>query len=162
MSRAHERAYRLLAERVKLRAPARYTLYATLTVVVASGAWWLIAHYGAGLFPALSDDLVRAGQEGVALKVHGAAAMLTLIAFGAMLFQHAPRGWALARNRGSGTLVVASLALLALSGYALYYLVTDAGHSALSIAHWLTGLLLVPLIVVHIVRGRRSRGRQFR
>jgi hypothetical protein len=162
MSRAHERAYRLLAERVQLRAPARYALYAMLTALIASGAWWLIVHYGAGVFPALSDDLVRAGQEGVALKVHGAAAMLALIALGAMLFQHAPRGWVLARNRGSGALVVASLALLALTGYALYYLVTDAVHSAMSVAHWLTGLLLAPLVVVHIVRGRRSRGRHFR
>ena len=162
MSRAHERAYRMLSERVQLRAPARYALYAILAAVVASGGWWLIAHYGAGLFSALSDDLVRAGQEGVALKLHGAAAMLALIAFGAMLFQHTPRGWALARNRGSGALVIASLALLALTGYALYYLVTDAGHSAMSVVHWLIGLLLVPLLIVHIVRGRRSRGRQFR
>jgi hypothetical protein len=162
MSRAHERAYRLLAERVQLRAPARFALYATLATLMASGAWWLIAHYGAGLFPALSDDLVRAGQEGVALKVHGAAAMLGLVALGAMLFQHAPRGWTLARNRGSGALVIAAFALLALTGYALYYLVTDAGHSAMSIAHWVIGLLLAPLVVVHVLRGRRSRGRHFR
>ena len=162
MSRAHERAYRLLAERVRLPAPARYALYATLAAVVASGAWWLIARYGAGLFPALSDDLVRAGQEGVALKVHGAAAMLGLIAFGAMLFQHAPRGFALARNRGSGALVIATLVLLMLTGYALYYLVTDGSHWAMSTAHWLLGLLLGPLIVIHIVCGRRSRGRDIR
>ena len=101
MSRSHERAYRLLAERVRLGVPARRTLYATVAALIGSGVWWLGVHYSESLFAARTDDLHRLAQEALALKVHGATAIAALLALGAMGARHARRGWVLNRNRVS-------------------------------------------------------------
>ncbi|HTS20873.1 MAG TPA: DUF4405 domain-containing protein [Casimicrobiaceae bacterium] len=151
MSRAHDRAYQLLAERVRWRDGPRRAFYAALTVLVGSGAWWLAAHY------AIEGDLARLAQEARALRVHGAAAFAILIAVGAISANHVRRGWSLERNRTSGSAVIALLAILIATGYALYYLVDDASRPAVSLSHWIVGLALAPLIALHIVVGRRSQ-----
>ena len=48
----------------------------------------------------------------------------------------------------------AFVALIA-SGYAVYYLVDDASRASISSAHWLIGVALAPLLVMHIVIGRQ-------
>lgn len=159
MSRTHERAYKLLAERVRLGASARWALYATTAALIGSGVWWLGVHYAASILSGKSDDdYSRLAQEALALKVHGAMAFATLVALGAMSAQHVRRGWALKRNRVMGSLLVAEFTLLVLTGYALYYLVNDNTHGPVSALHWVSGLALAPLLAVHIITGRRSRG----
>ena len=161
MSPAHERAYNLLAERVRLGVSARRALYATIGAVVLSGVWWLAVHFASALFAARDDELPRLARESLALKVHGAAAFAILLALGAMGAYHVRRGWGLGRNRSSGSFVVAVCVTLVITGYALYYLVTDANRTPISVLHWALGLAFVPLLVVHIARGRRSRGAPF-
>jgi hypothetical protein len=158
VSRTHERAYHLLAERVQLRTPVRRALYAVLTALVGSGVWWLGAHFAVALFGSDADDLHRLAREALALKVHGAAAFAILLALGAMAAHHVRRGWALDRNRASGTIVLACFAMLILTGYALYYLVGDDTRARISLAHWALGLALAPMLVVHVSLGRRGRG----
>ena len=139
---------------MRLKAPARFALYVTIAALVASGLGWLCAHYaGSG------DDLRRLAIEAWMLKLHGAAAFATLIAVGAMSAHHARRGWLLARNRASGTLVIAILAALIVTGYALYFVVTDLTREPVSIAHWVVGLALGPLLIAHVTLGRRGRER---
>jgi hypothetical protein len=156
MSRAHDRTYRLLSERVRLAAWPRRALYTVVAAVVGSGAWWLVAHYSGG------DDLARLVQEAPALKVHGAASFAMLLALGAMSASHVRRGWGLARNRLSGSVLIAVFAVLVATGYALYYLVDDATRPPVSLLHWLVGLGSAPLLLGHIVVGRRSRRPQQR
>jgi hypothetical protein len=158
MSRAHERAYRLLAERVRLGESARRALYATIAALIGSGVWWVGIHYAASIFAAKTDEFSRLARQALALKVHGATAFAALFALGAMSAHHVRRGWALKRNRLMGSLLTALLALLVVSGYALYYLVSDDSHAAVSVLHWVLGLALAPMLIVHIVTGRRSRG----
>jgi hypothetical protein len=157
MSRAHERAYRLLAERVRLGDSARRALYATIAALIGSGVWWIGVRYGARFF-AGPDTFSRLARESLALKVHGATAFAALLALGAMSAHHVQRGWALKRNRLMGAVLLALFALLIVSGYALYYLVSDDTHGSVSVLHWTLGLALAPLLIVHIVTGRRSRG----
>jgi hypothetical protein len=157
MSRAHERAYNLLAERVRLGVSARRALYVTIAATVLSGMWWLGIHFANVLFASRNDDLQRLAQEAVALKVHGATAFAILLALGAMGAYHVRRGWGIGRNRGSGSIVVAFCALLVVTGYALYYLVTEDSRTTVSVLHWGFGLAFVPLLIVHIALGRRSR-----
>jgi hypothetical protein len=159
MSRAHDRAYRLLAERMRLADPARWALYGVFAVLIASGAWWLAVHYEGQLIPTWNDELRRLALEAWSMRVHGAAALVTLVCVGAMLTNHARRGWTLARNRGSGATVIAAFLVLTLTGYALYYLVSDVSRPPVSMVHWGLGLALVPLLALHIVLGRRSRAR---
>ena len=157
MSRTHERVYHLLAERVQLGTAARCALYATLVALTISGAWWLGVHFAATLFGSDVDDLRRLARESLALKVHGATAFAILLALGAMGAYHVRRGWALDRNRASGSFVLACFAVLILTGYALYYLVGEDTRASVSLAHWALGLALAPVLVVHIILGRRSR-----
>jgi len=158
MSRAHERAYRLLAERVRLGTPARRALYATIAALIGSGVWWLGVRYAPNAFVGKPDDFARLAQESLALKVHGATAFATLFALGAMSAYHVRRGWALKRNRIMGSVLAAAFTLLIITGYALYYLVSDNSHAPISVLHWALGLGLAPILIVHIVTGRRSRG----
>jgi hypothetical protein len=157
MSRTHDRVYHLLVERVRLGTGARRALYATLTALIGSGVWWLAIRHGSGLAGAPTDDLARLAREALALKAHGAAAFAALLALGAMGAHHVRRGWALKRNRGTGSVVVAAFMLLIVSGYALYYLVSDDTHASVSVLHWVSGLALAPMLIAHIVVGRRSR-----
>ncbi len=149
MSRTHERTYRVLAERVRLGAPARRALYATVAALVGSGVWWLCVHYAGNVFAA-ADDLYRLTQEALALKVHGATAFAAMLALGAMSAHHVPRGWRLKRNRVTGSVISAEFALLIVTGYALYYLVSDDTHAPVSVLHWALGLALAPTLIVHM------------
>jgi hypothetical protein len=159
LSRSHERAYELLAERVKLGTASRRALYLVIAVLVASGLWWLGIHYVDAFTPSSASELDRIGREALALKVHGAAVMAALLALGSMGAAHARQGWILKRNRASGSLMIGAFALLILTGYALYYIVDDLTRPPVSVAHWLIGLVLAPLLIVHIALGRRGRAR---
>jgi len=138
--------------RMRLKPAARRMLYATIALLVGTGAGWLAVHYATAF-----DDLRRLALESLLLKFHGAAAFAMLIAVGAMSAHHARRGLAIARNRISGIGVIAMLALLIITGYALYYLVTDLTHTPISMAHWLVGVAFVPLFIAHLMIGRRGR-----
>jgi hypothetical protein len=153
----HDRLYRLLAERVRLGDAARRALHATMTALIGTGIWWLLVRYGDAT-GAATDELSRVAREALAMKFHGAAAFATLFALGAMSAQHARRGWALRRNRASGSLLAATFALLVLTGYALYYLAGESAHAPVSALHWLGGLTLAPMLALHIAFGRGSRG----
>lgn len=156
MSRTHERVYNLLAERVRLGTSARRVLYAVIAAATLSGTWWLGVHFGSTWLAAPDEAMQRVAREALALKVHGATAFAMLLALGAMGAQHVRRGWRLGRNRGSGSVVIATCAVLVSTGYALYYLVTEATREPVSLLHWALGLALVPLLIVHIARGRGS------
>jgi hypothetical protein len=161
LGRAHERAYDLLAERVRLGTAARRALYVTIAALVLSGIWWIGVHFASAWLVARDDDLQRLAWEAIALRTHGAAAFATLLALGAMGAYHVRLGWGLGRNRGSGSVVVVVLATLVITGYALYYLVTDASRTPISVLHWGLGVGLVPLLITHIALGRRSRNIPF-
>ena len=74
---------------------------------------------------------------------------------------HARRGWALKRDRGSRSVVVATCAALVITGYAPYYLVSEASRTPISVLHWGLELALLPLLIAHIALGRRSRNAPF-
>ena len=157
MPRAHERTYRLLAERVRLATWARRTLYVVIAAAIATGIEWLLVHYG-GL-PGAADELQRAAHETLAMKLHGAVAFVLLMALGALSTNHMRRGWSGGRNRRGGCALVLLFAALVVTGYALYYLVSEESRPAVSLLHWTLGLGLAPLVVVHIFLGRRTRAR---
>ena len=142
---------------MRLRPAARWTLYGTIVLLVSSGLPWVAIHYANGI-----DDLRRLAVESLLLKVHGAAAFAMLIAAGAMSAHHVRRGWLLRRNRVSGAIVIGLLVVLILTGYALYYLVTDATRSPISITHWVIGIAFAPMLIAHVTIGRRTGERPAR
>lgn len=148
---------RRLASIASARMPdwQRLAVYgATALLLLSGGLWLLLHHYGAveGEFGASPSP-----WEHPTLAVHGAAAMAFLFLFGSLLPVHVMRGLALHRNRLTGFALLVLNGLLALSGYGLYYAGGDQLRAAISLLHWLPGLLLAALLVVHIVIGRRQR-----
>ena len=146
----HSAASRL---RFRIEPWQRRMIYLCVTALVASGSVWLVGHFllhGATEFGEASNPWAP-----WTMKVHGAVAMVTLFFVGSLLNGHMRRAHAQRRNHWSGWSMVAFWGWLTVSGYALYYIAGEQSRSLWSTSHWVPGLLLPLLILVHIVLGRR-------
>ena len=129
-------------------------LYGTAGVLLASGLGWLISHYLLVVHGPFGD--APHPSEIWWLRLHGAAMIGFLVAFGALLPGHAVRNWRGGFNRGSGLAVVIVAAVLAVSGYGLYYIVGDEWRARVSLIHWVVGLAAAVALGVHVVLGKRA------
>ncbi len=116
-----------------------------MAALFATGvAWWLLE-----------------GGTGAArlylIAAHGLAAMAFLLTLGAIFVLHVREGWRRRLNRISGTLVLTVAGVLILTAFSLYYLGSEALRSIASDLHIVVGLALPPMLVVHVIFGRRAR-----
>lgn len=133
----------------------RVLAYLVLALLFASG----LAHF------LLRDYFQLPGPFGPAprplqttmLRIHGGAAMATLVLLGSLLGAHVLRFWRQRQNRVAGALFLGGLALLVFSGYGLYYLDDEALRGWTRDSHIATGLAVLPLFFWHLRRGRGSR-----
>lgn len=130
-------------------------LYASGTLLVLSGALWLLFHYFVRL-PGQFGDMPHP-LEPVWLTIHGLCAAAFLIGFGSVMPGHVRRAWVARRNRWSGTFFFGLLALLITSGYGLYYIGEDDVRAFVSAVHWVIGLGIPVMMGWHIWLGRASR-----
>ena len=130
-----------------LRPWQRRLLYCSSAVLLLTGIYWAVLHYG-GLPPYLSEAFL--------MKVHGAAAMALLVAIGSVLPAHVPTGWATKHSRTSGTMILAGCGLLTLTGYVLYYAGNETVREAASYVHLALGLV-VPLFFGAHLQAKSSR-----
>ena len=139
---------------LKLRPNHRRWLYVCSVLLLVSGLGWLVAHY----FLHGRDDFPGAPHPSEVwwLRLHGAAAMGSLVTFGMVLTHHVRSGWRQRVNRISGVVNLATIGALALSAYGLYYIVDDRARSAISVTHWVVGLIAAAALPVHISLGRRQ------
>jgi len=119
----------------------KWTLYGVTLTLWATGSMWLLA----------SD------WQSVAMRIHGAAAMGFLMAYGALLLHHVPLGWKQQRERVTGAILVAVNGILILTGWGLYYFVDRALRDWTGKLHWILGLGLPVLIFIHVLIGRRNK-----
>jgi hypothetical protein len=139
---------------VRLERWHRRCIYGTAAWLTATGLLWLLAHYfmrpvgefGVGVHP----------FEPWSMKLHGAGAMAALFFVGSLMNSHMRRALKAGRNLASGWSMITLLSALILSGYALYYLASEQSRPVWSAAHWVVGLALPLLFVLHIALGRRS------
>lgn len=132
----------------------RRGFYGVFGGLLVSGVAWLVAHF----------FLRAAGEFGIAIhplepwsmKLHGAAAMAALWLTGTLLHLHIRRGLAARRNLPAGWSMIVLLLLLTLTGYALYYIAGEESRPLWSLVHWGAGLLLLPLVWLHVATGRRA------
>ena len=139
---------------LKLRPGHRRWLYLSSVLLLVSGIGWLVGHYfmhGPSDFP----DAPNASEPWW-LRLHGAAAMGFLVAFGALLPQHVRSGWRQRVNWTSGVLMLVVVSVLTLTAYGLYYIGDDRARAFISIAHWTVGLVAAAGLPVHIMLGRRQ------
>ncbi|HAT32605.1 MAG TPA: DUF4405 domain-containing protein [Janthinobacterium sp.] len=133
----------------------RRSIYAAGGVLLASGLAWLLAHYF--LRPVGQFGESVSPLEPWAMKLHGASAMVVLFFLGSLMNAHIRRALKAGRNLVSGWAMIVTLLLLIVTGYGLYYVAGDSDRPLWSGAHWIIGLALGALTVLHIVLGRRAR-----
>lgn len=140
---------------VRLAGWHRYTLYIVVAALTVTGIAWLLLHYfgrQTGEFGVVAHPL-----EPWSLKLHGFASMLVLFFIGTLLNGHMRRSWKIRRNHISGLILALGMLLLALTGYALYYVAGEEARPVISAIHWIIGLASPVALVAHIVLGRRTR-----
>jgi hypothetical protein len=122
----------------RLHPAHRALLYIVLALLFASGL--------AGEMEAVRATL---------MKVHGAAAMGTLVFLGVLLARHVPGGWAARANRLSGALLLAAALWLTLTGYLLYYAGGEKLREIAAQTHLWVGIGVAALFSVHLIRPRQ-------
>ena len=137
-----------------LEAWQRRSLYVLFAALLLSGGLWLIAHYflrtssefGASIHP----------WEHPVMQAHGAFALLICIISGSLIHWHIKRAHQAQRNRASGWTMVGFMLTLLITGYGLYYWASEETHQWWSMLHWIPGLALPVLLLLHILLGRRA------
>lgn len=140
---------------IKLSRRHERWVYAVGGLLLLSGVGWLIAHYFLAAASEFGDP--HHGSEPWWLRLHGAAAMGFLVIFGALLPAHIVAAWRSKKNRLSGGLMIAVVALLGFTAYGLYYASSDTLRSWLSAIHWTTGILATGVLVWHVLIGKHLR-----
>src|ERR671931_2825471 len=100
----HMRSCTRMAERNRQHPVMRGLIYAALFALLATGLLWKL-------------DMGRA----VLMKIHGAAAMASMVLLGALLARHVPCGWRSRANRTSGAALLAASLLLRVCGHPPYF-----------------------------------------
>ncbi len=134
----------------------RVAVYLIVGVLWASGCWWLF----------LDEFLVQRGPFGATphpweaplLLIHGITAIISLYLFGWISARHLLHWWIVGLRRLSGGSLAALLALLIVSGFALFFLSDDAWQHRTVLIHDGIGLGITLLAVQHwFFRGRKRR-----
>jgi Na+-translocating ferredoxin:NAD+ oxidoreductase RnfE subunit len=131
----------------------RFWTYVAFAALLVTGVIWLVA------------DQLKASENGEmwqaiaadTLMLHGITAMIALILLGAMIPLHIQRSWRAGKNRITGSVMVATNAVLIVTASGLYYAGSDLLRTFVANLHIAAGLAVPALIVTHIVLGRRTR-----
>lgn len=138
-----------------LSANYRLLIHVTGLVLWASGVGWLVFHFfvrTAGEFGPTQSPL-----EPWWLKLHGAAAFLALFTLGLLWGVHVLKGWVSGQRRVSGGGLLTLLVALSVTGYLLYYAGSDELRAMVSLAHWIPGLALPMIYLIHRLKAARAR-----
>ena len=129
----------------------RTWIVTTGVVLLVTGLAWLLVHYSVG---GGSGELPHPSEAWL-MRAHGLAGFAALFTLGTLAAQHIPHGWRLgARHRHAGQrrtgLVLCTLgALLAATGYALYYFAPEPARPAIGWVHAGLGVSMAALLLAH-------------
>ena len=138
---------------MRLDVGLRFWNYAAFAALVVTGVIWLVADQ---LKTSEHGEMWQAIAANM-LMFHGITAMIALILLGAMIPLHVQRSWRAGKNRFTGSVMVATNAILVVTASGLYYTGSDLLRTFVADVHIAAGLALPALIVTHIVLGRRAR-----
>jgi cation transport ATPase len=159
MSRRVQRSDVRTVSRIAARRPELW-LYATGTLLWASGLGWLASHYLVSSRDAFME--LSHPWDAAWLRLHGAAMLAFLVALGALLPTHIAPAWRRRTNRRSGLVMLIVVAVLALTGYGLYYAGDERLRPWISTIHWGVGVCAVLALLAHRVLGRRRQATRAR
>lgn len=141
-----------MASALQLDPRFRWGLYAAFAILFVTGAVWLLADQ---LKETVQDEFWQ-GTAANLLMIHGGTAMVALLMLGALIPVHMDRAWRSRLNRVTGTAMITFNFVLIVTAFGLYYLGSDTLRPWISDVHITAGLVLAPLFLFHIWRGRRS------
>jgi hypothetical protein len=138
-------------ERMSMR--RRLAVYSILGALWLSGLAWLV----------LDQFFESRGPFGVipnpwrppVLLVHGVVAIFSMYLLGWLTARHVIKLWPGRLRRLSGGALAAFLALLAMSGFALFFVSDDRWQHAAAVAHEVLGLAITALAIQHWFAARR-------
>jgi hypothetical protein len=95
------------------------------------------------------------------VMAHVAATPVFFFFVGSVWWAHVVRYWKIRERRTSGATMVVLLAIVALTGYLLYFMGSEVGVGLSRAAHTIVGVAATAFYIVHSVVGLRSarRGR---
>ena len=118
-----------------------------LAGLTLSGAAWLLARYVFVSETEFGRQLPSWAAR--VLAIHGGIAMLSLIAVGAWLPMHVVPRLRSGRGLATGVPQLGLLAVLAVTGFGLYYIADESSRPTWSVVHWIAGLVLAIVLLVH-------------
>lgn len=137
---------------LRLSPRLRYAVYAVIALLFLTGAGWWFADR-------LKETAESEKWQSVAanlLMLHGAAAMIALLLFGAIFADHVQKSWRRRKNRVMGVILLGTVTILITTAFGLYYSGSETVRPWVSWAHLLVGLVLPMLLLFHIFSGRRA------
>jgi hypothetical protein len=137
---------------LRLSSSFRYAIYASFTVLLLTGAGWLVADWQKDI----SSDEIWQQSIAYLLMAHGGTAMVTLLLLGALIPVHLMRAWRSRKNRISGSTMANFNAILIGTAFGLYYLGSETLRPWMSWIHIAAGFSLALLFPLHIYLGRRK------
>jgi hypothetical protein len=140
--------------RVPMSPRLRRLVFSVGALLWLSGALWLVLHYGSAERTAFGP--MPNPWEPVVMRVHGMLAVGGVFLLGWITAGHVSERWRSRPRRLSGLLLIASAAVLVLSGYALYY-TTGSPHEAAGLAHEILGVAALIVALAHWERRRARR-----
>jgi uncharacterized membrane protein len=136
---------------IRLKRAHRYAVYIVLALLFLSGAIWACFNHFA------EPNEFASASKSTSMKIHGAAAMAMLLLIGMLLNGHAKFAWRARRNRANGSIFLSALAVLAITGYGLYYTGGEQLRACTSWIHLAVGLVLPVLLILHVWLGKKTR-----
>jgi len=131
----------------------RTTIFVVFGALWGSGCYWLMLHWFFA-HPSQFGPAQHPWEPGV-LRVHGWIAVASVFLLGWVTARHVSDRWYQSVRRTSGLAMVGVLALLAITGYALYY-TTDALHDSAALIHEVLGIGALLFALTHWRRYRVS------
>lgn len=134
---------------------SRRAVYGLSLLLLITGATWLALHTWMRIEGPFGPE--HHPLEAWLMRLHGLLALPALLGLGALLPAHVWPAWRPRRRRNSGLALLSACGLLALGGWALYYVADEAARGWLSVSHWMLGLALPAIVLGHIIGARRER-----
>jgi hypothetical protein len=136
-------------KRSKLRLSlfTEFFVYLVFGILLVTGIAWMV-------FQARLDEGNHVSS--LMLKLHGGAAMVSLILLGALI-NHVRKGWKSRKNRTSGLTLILAILFLVVTGYGLYYAGDEQLRTLISQWHSWVGLGIVLLLPAHVLIGHAFR-----
>jgi hypothetical protein len=134
-----------------MSAALRRAIYIVFGTLWGSGGCWLLLHWFFAR-PTPFGSIEHPWQPGI-LRIHGWLAIGSVFLLGWVMANHISDRWPQAMKRASGLAMAGVAAVLALSGYALYY-TTDNLHDYAAAIHEVVGAAAVLFALTHWRRYR--------